>query len=86
MIQRTLVLIKPDGVARGLVGSILHRFETIGLKIIALKMVWATREHVDKHYPESDEWFSSVGSRTSAFLSLRQSGHRDGGFVKPFWA
>lgn len=66
--ERTFVLVKPDGVIRGLIGEVMGRFEKMGLKIIALKMVWPTREHVEKHYPESDEWFSSVGSRTSAFF------------------
>lgn len=66
--ERTLVLIKPDGVIRGLVGEVILRFEKRGLKIIALKMVWPTSEHVDKHYPSHDEWFSSVGSRTSEFF------------------
>jgi nucleoside-diphosphate kinase len=66
--ERTLVLVKPDGVLRGLIGEIISRFERRGLKLIALKMVWPTREHIDKHYPEHEEWFKSVGSRTSAFF------------------
>lgn len=66
--ERTFVLVKPDGVIRGLVGEIISRFEKRGLKIIALKMVWPTREHVAGHYPEHEEWFRSVGSRTSAFF------------------
>ena len=39
MIEQTLVLVKPDGVARGLVGEVISRFENRGLKIVALKMV-----------------------------------------------
>ncbi|MBI2626637.1 MAG: nucleoside-diphosphate kinase [Parcubacteria group bacterium] len=66
--ERTFVLVKPDGLLRGLVGDILSRFEKRGLKIIALKMVWPTREHVYKHYPESEDWFSNIGSRTSEFF------------------
>ena len=66
--ERTFVMVKPDGVFRGLVGEVLSRFEKRGLKIVALKMVWPTREHIDKHYPEHDEWFDSVGSRTSEFF------------------
>lgn len=66
--ERTVVLVKPDGVVRGLVGEIISRFERRGLKLIALKMVWPTREHADKHYPSQDEWFSSVGSRTVDFF------------------
>ena len=66
--ERTVVLVKPDGVKRGLIGEIVSRFEKRGLKIVAMKMVWPTREHIDKHYPESDEWLNSVGSRTLAFF------------------
>ncbi len=50
MIQKSLVLIKPDGVARGLVGEILARFEKTGLKIAAMKMVWVDRDFAKKHY------------------------------------
>lgn len=52
MIERTLVLIKPDGVQRGLVGKITGRFEDAGLKIVGMKMVWADEEFANKHYTE----------------------------------
>lgn len=52
MIQKTLVLVKPDGVERGLIGEIIHRFERKGLKIIAMKMVWSDKELALKHYDE----------------------------------
>jgi nucleoside-diphosphate kinase len=52
MIERTLILIKPDGVQRCLVGKILTRFEDSGLKIIGMKMVWADEEYAKKHYTE----------------------------------
>ncbi len=48
--QRTLVIIKPDGVQRALIGKIILRFEERGLKLVALKMVHATREFAEKHY------------------------------------
>lgn len=48
--QQTLVIVKPDGVQRGLVGKILARFEERGLKILTLKMVQVTRELAEKHY------------------------------------
>lgn len=51
-IQRTLVLLKPDAVSRGLIGEILQRFERVGLKIVGLKMVWPTEETALKHYTE----------------------------------
>lgn len=50
MIQRTLVLIKPDGVQRGIVGEIITRFERIGLKVIGMKMVWIEKDFAKKHY------------------------------------
>lgn len=48
--QQTLVIVKPDGVQRGLVGKILARFEERGLKIVALKMVQVNRALAEKHY------------------------------------
>jgi nucleoside-diphosphate kinase len=50
MIEKTLVLIKPDGVQRSLAGEIITRFEKVGLKIIGMKMVWVNREFAKKHY------------------------------------
>lgn len=50
MIERTLVLLKPDAVKRGLVGEITSRFERAGLKIIGAKLVWINRELSKKHY------------------------------------
>ena len=52
MIEQTLVLVKPDGVARGLVGEIIKRFEQRGLKIVALKMVKVNPDFSKKHYSE----------------------------------
>lgn len=53
MIQQTLILIKPDGVQRGLIGEIIKRFEQRGLKIVGMKLVKATRSLAQKHYTES---------------------------------
>ncbi len=50
--ERTLVLIKPDGVARGLCGQIISRFEQRGLTIIALKMICLSPELAQRHYAE----------------------------------
>ncbi|MDD5193948.1 MAG: nucleoside-diphosphate kinase, partial [Candidatus Nanoarchaeia archaeon] len=49
-IQRSLVLIKPDGVQRGLSGEIIKRIEQTGLKIIAMKMFWANEDFAKTHY------------------------------------
>ncbi|MBS3114239.1 nucleoside-diphosphate kinase [Candidatus Woesearchaeota archaeon] len=50
MIEKSLVIVKPDGVERGLIGEILKRFENAGLKIIGMKMVWIDRKFAEKHY------------------------------------
>ncbi|MBI4739435.1 nucleoside-diphosphate kinase [Candidatus Woesearchaeota archaeon] len=50
MIERTLVLIKPDGVERALIGQIITRFENAGLKIVGMKMKWVDKEFSRKHY------------------------------------
>lgn len=50
--QRTLVLIKPDGIVRQLVGKIITRFEDAGLKIVGMKMVWADEKKAGEHYRE----------------------------------
>ena len=49
-VQKTLVLFKPDTVQRGLVGEILNRFERVGLKIVATKMIAPNKEHYYEHY------------------------------------
>ena len=54
MIEKTLVLIKPDGVSRALTGEIFSRLERTGLKIIGLKMLQADKEVAGKHYTEED--------------------------------
>lgn len=51
-LERSLVLLKPDAVNRGLVGEILHRFERTGLKIVGLKLVWSDEDTALKHYTE----------------------------------
>ncbi|KIY70329.1 nucleoside diphosphate kinase [Cylindrobasidium torrendii FP15055 ss-10] len=50
--ERTYIMVKPDGVQRGLVGKIIARFEERGFKLIALKLVQATEEHLEKHYAD----------------------------------
>ncbi|MBP2642199.1 MAG: nucleoside-diphosphate kinase [Firmicutes bacterium] len=50
--EKTLVLVKPDGVAKGLTGEIISRFERRGLKICALKLFTLSREQAQTHYQE----------------------------------
>lgn len=61
--QRTLILIKPDGVQRSLIGDIIMRVERVGLKIVALKMVIPTREQLVLHYNKNDDWFLAKGEK-----------------------
>jgi nucleoside-diphosphate kinase len=56
-VERTLVLLKPDAVARGLVGRIVTRFEDALLKIVASKMVWMDAELTRRHYYDLEERF-----------------------------
>jgi len=51
-LERTLVLLKPDAINRGLIGEILNRFEKTGLKIVGLKLVWSDKDTALKHYNE----------------------------------
>lgn len=62
--ERTVLLIKPDGVKRGLIGEIVNRIEERGLKIIAIKMIIASQEQAKKHYPGTKEWLIGMGNKT----------------------
>ncbi|QQR93527.1 nucleoside-diphosphate kinase [bacterium] len=62
--QRTFAMIKPDGVARGLTGEILKRFEVRGLKIVSMKMVRPTDKQIMEHYVASrEEWIRGLGQK-----------------------
>lgn len=56
-VERTLVLLKPDAVARGLVGRVISRFEDALLKIVASKMVWMDADLAKRHYFDLEERF-----------------------------
>lgn len=62
--ERTVVIIKPDGVKRGLVGEIVSRFERVGLKVVALKMVEKDKEFIGRHYREDEDWMRQMGEKT----------------------
>ncbi|MDD4762154.1 MAG: nucleoside-diphosphate kinase, partial [Candidatus Pacebacteria bacterium] len=63
--ERTLVLLKPDSVRRGIAGEIISRFEKSGLKIVGLKMIWVDDELVKKHYPsDREEFLIGMGKKT----------------------
>lgn len=64
LMERTLVVIKPDGVQRALVGEILSRFEKAGLKIIGLKLIHASKDVAGQHYKDDEEWMINVGRKS----------------------
>jgi nucleoside-diphosphate kinase len=74
--ERTLVIVKPDGVQRALVGEIIKRFENVGLKMVAMKMLVAEGEHVTNHYTLDPEWRRVTGEKTIA-------GYREKGLAPP---
>ncbi len=62
--ERTLVVIKPDGIQRSLMGEIIKRYERSGLKLIGMKMMVPTEDLVDKHYLLDPEWCVKTGMKT----------------------
>ncbi len=62
-IERTLVIVKPDGIQRSLIGEIISRYEKIGLKLIGLKMLLPTNELVEQHYTLDPEWKRLIGEK-----------------------
>ncbi len=62
--EKTFVLIKPDGVRKGLIGEIIKRFEQRDLKVVAMEMFQATRKEIDSHYPKADSWVRRLGEKT----------------------
>lgn len=64
MIERTVILVKHDGVQRGLVGETIKRFEQKGMKIIAMKMVQPNKELALRHYKFTPEWVKKLATNT----------------------
>lgn len=50
--QKSLVLVKPDGVQRGLIGQVISRLENRGLRLVAAKFIWVSNELAETHYAE----------------------------------
>ncbi|MFM2331122.1 MAG: hypothetical protein RLZZ26_629 [Candidatus Parcubacteria bacterium] len=74
--ERTLIILKPDAIQRGLIGETIKRFENVGLKMIASKMMIANAGHVEQHYTLDPEWRRVTGEKTIA-------GYKDKGLVPP---
>lgn len=66
--EQSLILIKPDGVQRSLIGEIIKRFEQRGLKISAMKMLHPTAAQCEEHYHKDDAWFEKKGQGIVADL------------------
>src|SRR6266568_391590 len=86
MHERTLIILKPDAVQRGLIGDILNRFEKIGLKIIGAKFFVPTEELLNKHYPvERKEFITGMGQKTlDNYKDLGMNPHDYFGTDDPF--
>src|SRR4030042_2447901 len=74
--EKTLVMIKPDGIQRSLIGEIIKRYERTGLKLIGIKMIVPTPEHVEKHYTLDPTWRQKNGEKSI-------KGYKDKGLKPP---
>jgi nucleoside-diphosphate kinase len=70
--DRTLVIIKPDGVQRALIGEIIRRYERVGLKLVGLKFFVPTEDKIEQHYLFDPAWKENVGKK--AILSYEKKG------------
>ncbi|MFA6094937.1 MAG: nucleoside-diphosphate kinase [Candidatus Paceibacterota bacterium] len=75
-LERTLVVIKPDGIQRTLIGEIISRYERVGLKLVGMKMFVPTEEFIEKHYTLDPEWRRITGEKTI-------KGYQDKGITPP---
>jgi nucleoside-diphosphate kinase len=64
LMEKSLVILKPDAVMRGICGEILTRFERAGLKIVAMKMVYADEKLAGTHYMDDEDYLKSIGEKT----------------------
>ncbi len=71
--EKTFVLIKPDGVRKGLTGEIIKRFEQRDLKVVAMEMFQSTKVEMDKHYPKDEAWLKRIGEKTTG--TYQKYGH-----------
>ena len=62
--ERTLVIIKPDGIQRSLINEIIKRHEQIGLKLVGIKMLVPTTDLIEKHYTLDPEWYMKTGLKS----------------------
>src|SRR3989344_1574005 len=70
--EQTLILAKPDALQRGIVGEIIKRFETMGFKVVGMKMIKPSAEHIKKHYLATKEQLEGMGNKS--LENLKQLG------------
>ncbi len=71
--ERTLAIIKPDGVQRSLIGEIISRYERVGLKLVAMKMMVPSTDLIEKHYTLDPEWLRLAGEKS--IKNAKEKGH-----------
>ncbi|MCL5430003.1 MAG: nucleoside-diphosphate kinase [Candidatus Marsarchaeota archaeon] len=69
--ERSLVLVKPDGVLRGLTGVVISRIEQAGLKVIGLKLVVPDKKLAERHYPWDPKWAQQIWDRTKKAMDAK---------------
>ncbi len=88
MKQRTFIIIKPDGVKRGLTEEIIKRYEAVGLKVVKRKDMIAPLSIVEKHYPMDPDYLKSIGEKTIAagqkVKSAEDQGRKVVGWLRKF--
>ncbi|MEK7113630.1 MAG: nucleoside-diphosphate kinase [Patescibacteria group bacterium] len=82
--ELTFVMLKPDGVRKGLTGEVINRFEQRYLKIVALEMFQPTYDQLDSHYPKDEAWITRLGTKTlSTYEKYGYDAMADFGTVDP---
>lgn len=82
--ERSYVMLKPDGVKKGLIGEVIKRFEQRDLKIVALDMFQPTTDQIDNHYPKDSAWITRLGEKTlSTYEKYGYDAMADFGTTKP---
>lgn len=70
--EKTLIIVKPDAVKRGLIGKTIETFENVGLKLMAARMLKPDAQVIKNHYPGTPEWIKEMGEKTLS--SFKQTG------------
>lgn len=88
MIQQTLIIIKPDGVAGGFTQEIIKRYQAVGLTVVKRKDITAPQDLVEKHYPMDPDYLRSIGEKTIAagqtVTSAEDQGRKVVGWLRNF--